>query len=594
MVIDPLWVTLGVTGLAFVLFITEAVRPAITALLIATLLMLFGVVTPAEGLSGPGTETTITVLCMFILAAGIERTGLLNDVARQVLSLARGSMAASYLLLMVLAGLLSAVMNNTPVVALMIPLVITLANRTDTSASRFLMPIAFAALMGGTLTLIGTSTNLVGAGIARSLGYADFSMFSFIGVTGIVFLAGIAYLFLLGPRLTPGRRASGPPAERYGLASYITEVEIAEGSPLIGSTIGRSDLRYGYDIEVLRLYRHGRPVVTDPVEVELQAGDELLVNASADELVRLVEELDVHVRTEAERRHSLEEAGAQVFEVTVGQGRHVVGRTLTETRFRQRFGALVLGVKRGPETFRDRLHEVQLKAGDTLLMLGDEQVKDGLRRSREFLLNEDPGLEPYRRDKRWLAAGIFGLVLTAGIAGWTPLAVAGLAGVLAMGLTGCIRTYEIFEAVDWEVILVLVGLVPLGMAFVQSGASALLADLLAVHLSGWSPVVALGVVYAMAFAMTQMITNAAAVTIMVPVGAQVAITLGLAPVPFILAAIFAASSGFLTPIGHQVNLMVYGAGEYRFTDYTRVGLGLAVLVAVLTLTLIPLLWPLTG
>ncbi|MDX1612154.1 MAG: SLC13 family permease, partial [Candidatus Thermoplasmatota archaeon] len=507
--------------------------------------------------------------------------------------LARGSPRASFLLLLTLAGLLSAVLNNTPVVVLMIPLVVTVARRTGRSPSRYLMAISFAAMLGGTMTLVGTSTNLVGSQMANRLGYEPLTLFSFLPVGIVVFLVGLVALFLLGPRLTPARRQLGEASERFGLQDYRAEVDVLQGSSLVGKSLDDSQLRYGYDVEVLRIYRGGRPVVTDPATLELAPGDVLLLHAAPDELVRLLEDDLVDPVAEG-TTHTLEEAGNQLFEVTVGKGLHVRGRTLAETRFRQRYGALVLGIKRGERTFRDRLHEIPLAQGDTLLLLGDAMSQRAIARSREFILSEDAGVEPYREEKKWLAVAIFAGVLVAAGAGWTVLPVAALTGVLAMGLTGCIRAYEIFEAVDWEVILVLVGLVPLGVAFVSSGASDLVASTISSAVGPQGPIVLLAAVYVATFVLTQIVTNAAAVTIMVPVGARLAEALMLEPMAFIMAAIFAGSAGFLTPIGYQTNLMVYGPGEYRFTDFLRLGLPMALLVGVATLFMVAWVWPLAG
>ncbi len=586
MAVDPLWITLAVTLGAFILFVTEAVRPAFTALLVATTLMVFRVLTPAEGFSGPGADTTITVLCMFILAVAIERTGLLEQAANKVVAVAKGSAAWSFALLAVMAGLLSTVLNNTPVVVLLIPVVLTVAKRSGLSPSRYLMPLSFAAMLGGTMTLIGTSTNLVGSSMSSRLGLGSFNMWTLFPVGSIVFVVGILYVLIVAPRIVPERRGVGGTAERYGVAKYIAEVVVKEGSPLEGKTLADTRAMQGRDADVVRIYRHDRPIRTDLRALPLHAGDVLMMRASAADLVELLEASGLAVRPEGTEAHHLQDAGSVLFEATVSPGHHLRGLTLREARFRQRFGAVVLALRRGPTVLNERISDVRIQYGDTLLLIGDEEAQRTVQRSREFVLAEPLRIEPYRRRKAPLALAIFALVITTASVGWVPLAVAALAGVLAMGLTGCIRAYEIFESVDWEVILVLVGLLPLGIAFISSGASEAMADLLVAQASGLPPVAILGLVYALTFVITQLVTNAAAITIMAPVGAEVALATGDDPLKYVVAATFAASAGFVTPIGYQTNLMVYGPGEYRFSDFFGVGLPLALLVGITTVLLL--------
>lgn len=594
MVLDPLTTTIAVTVAAFVLFVTEWIRPAYTAVLVAVALMATGVLSVEEGLSGVSTGATVTILCMFVLAAGVERTGLLSEVARWLLRRTEGQPKRAFLVLFVLAGLLSSVLNNTPVVALMIPLVITIAQRIDDSPSRYLMPLSFLAMLGGTMTLIGTSTNLVGSGVAERLGYDPFGWGPFLRVGGVLFLVGGAFLVLVGPRLAPPRRGSGPPEERYGLTGYLAEVVVEPGSPLIGQPIGSSDLRYAYDVEVLRVHREGRWRAENIVDVELAEGDVLLVSATPEELVHILEERGLQPLGDDGSHARLADGRRELFEATVTQGPTVAHRTAKDSRFRERFGAQVIAIKRGRRVIRDRLAETPIEQGDTLLLLGDRFARERMGRSGELVLAEPLDVSAHRRAKLPLALGILIGTVALGASGTLPLPVAGIAGVLAMGLTGCLHPPEIVQAVDWKVVVVLAGVLPLGAALETSGGSSALAGLLVQHGTGLPPWGMLAIVYAITVLLSQAVTNLAGVAVMLPVAAQVATQLGLHAPAFLLAVTFGGSAGFLTPIGHQTSLMVYGAGEYRYLDYARLGLPLLAIVGPLTVALISLTMPLTG
>lgn len=594
MALDPLTTTIAVTLAALVLFVTEWIRPAYTAVLIAAALVTTGVLSVEEGLGGLSSAPAVTIASMFVLAAGIEKTGVLSRVARWLLRRTEGQPKRAFLVLFVLAGLFSSVLNNTPVVALMIPLVITIARRIDTSPSRYLMPLSFLAMLGGTMTLIGTSTNLVGSGVAERLGYGAFGWGPFLRIGGVAFLVGGAFLVTVGPRLAPPRRSSGPPEERFGLTDYLAEVVVDEGSPLVGQPIGKTDLRFAYDVEVLRVHRDGRWRPQNLVDVEVRAGDALLISATPDELVRLLQERGLSTLSGETHRVGLETGRRQLFEATVTRGPSVAGRTLEASRFRERFGAQVVAVKHGREVIRDRLPETRVEPGDTLLLLGDRFAQEALARSGELVLADPLEVDAYRAAKLPLAIGILAIVIAVGATGVIDLPIAGVLGVVAMALTGCLHPPEIVDAVDWKVIVVLAGVLPLGTALETSGGATELASLLVDQAAGLPAWAMLAIVYAITVLLAQAVTNIASVAVMLPVAADVATQLSLSPPAFLLAVTSAGSAGFLTPIGHQTSLMVYGAGEYRFTDYARLGLPLVVIVGVVTVTMLATTMPLTG
>jgi di/tricarboxylate transporter len=582
-------VVFAVILLALVLFVTEPVPIDITAIaLIVVLIVLepWTTITPAEGLSGFASSATITVLAMFILSEGIRRTGVVEQLGDLVVDWTKDSPVKQLGAVVGISGGSAGFINNTPVVAVMIPMAIRIAKRTNSSPSTLLLPISFASMMGGTLTLIGTSTNILASDVWDRVGGAasqPFSMFEFTEVGLIVLAVGSVYLLTVGRYLTPERiKPQLDLTEEFEMAEYLTEVVVREESPLIGRTIKESLRTLDVDIDIVHLVRDGETFSEPLARKELHEDDILLVRTDRETLIEMIdtEGVDLLPQTTHPDTEFETDAGT-LIEVVVLPGTNLIGETLASLNFRGRYDATVLAIRRGSAVIRQRMDHTPLRGGDTLLIEATDEAVQRLVENRAFVVAQES--EPsYRRSKTPLALGIVAAVVAIAAAGWLPIVVSALAGVVAMVLSGCLKPTEIYDAVDWNVIFLLAGVIPLGIAMEQTGAAEWLAALVVAGSTDFAPLVVLGVFYLLTSLLTNLVSNNASVVLMIPVAFDVATTIGANAFAFVLAVTFAASTAFITPVGYQTNLMVYGPGGYRFSDFFRVGAPLQLLLAVVT------------
>ncbi|MFB6310070.1 MAG: SLC13 family permease [Salinirussus sp.] len=597
-------VVFGIVAAALLLFILEPIPIDVTAIGVVVALVALGEwtgISVTEGLSGFSSTATITVLAMFVLSEGIRRTGLISVVGQAIAERWGSSYSKQLLAVLGLSGGTAGFINNTPVVAVMIPMVGELADRTGISPSKLLMPISFAAMMGGTLTLIGTSTNLLASDVYAEMGYEAFSLFEFTGLGLIVLVVGGAYLFLIGHRLIPERIAAREDlTTEFDMAEYLTEVSVEPGSAFEGRTVEQALAGLDVDVDIVQLIRDRRAHTEPLSRMEIQTGDVLVLRTDREDLVTLIEAeglmlapdlAPVPEETLTADDEELEEPEEQdLMEVVIAPDASFVGQTLAELRFRQRFDASVLAIRRGGEIIHARMDERPLRGGDTLLVQATEDTIRRFTADRNFIVAGRFDLPAYRREKLPLALGIVAAVVGVAGLGLAPIVMSALGGVIAMAATGCLRPGEIYDAVDWDVIVLLAGLIPLGLAMTGTGA----ADFLAAHVvrtvGGAHPLILLGVFYLFTAGLTNVVSNNASVVLMIPVAVDVAVSTGLSPFAFALAVTFAGSTAFMTPVGYQTNLMVYGPGGYRFTDYLKAGAPLQALLAIVTVLGIAALW----
>ncbi|HEY9879180.1 MAG TPA: SLC13 family permease [Leptolyngbyaceae cyanobacterium] len=593
--INPILLTLLVVGLALVAFVAEWFPIDTTALIVAIVLILLGLVTPEEGISGFSNSATITVMCMFILSTGISRTGGLQ-IARDFLVNWGGKDPSRQILVMgAIVGPTTAFINNTAVVAVFLPIVEDWCKKQRISPSKLLIPLSYATVLGGMITVIGTSTNVLASGISKQLGYGEFGLFQFTTLGIITFLVGLLYLSLVAPRLLPNRR---PPnsqslSQDYGLDDYVTELVITPDSNLVGETLRSSGLQRKYDIDVLELFRQGSHFPQPLADKVLAVGDILLVRGTREDLIQIRHQRgldlvsDQHLNDVEDDLNSGEE---QIAEVMILSNSRLAGSTLKELRFRQRYNATVLAIRRGEELLRERLGRVPLRFGDLLLVQGPKDSILGLQTTRELLVMTQRDAETLRPDKAWIAMAIILGVIVVSAVNWLPILVASLVGVVMMIFTGCLRPGEIYGAVRWDIIFLLAGLIPLGIAMEKSGTTEWLANNFVAMGGQFSGFWILLFFYVVTSFLTEILSNNASVVLMIPVAVEVANKLSLNPLAFMFAVTFAASNSYITPIGYQTNTMVYGPGGYKFLDFTRVGLPLNVILTILTPLLITWLY----
>ncbi|MFB6120843.1 MAG: SLC13 family permease [Halobacteriaceae archaeon] len=610
---------------ALVLFVTEWLPVDVTAILVMVLLMVFGSdgvvnythISTAEGISGFSSPATVTVLAMLILSSGISRTGIVQILGRKMAAFAGDSLDRQLLATIGVAGPISGFVNNTPVVAVLVPVISDLAHKGNTSPSKLLIPLSYASMLGGMLTLIGTSTNILASDVSGRLLGHPFSMFEFTKLGVIVLVVGSAYLYFVGHRLLPERI----PAEEdyigeYAIEEYLTEVVVDEDSHFVGNTVEAAIDGSEFDADIVQVVRDGEEFIEPIGNKQIQADDVLRLRANRETLERLAEQETLTMAGHPTEESELEPDRIDeqtLVEVVVPRGSHLVGETLRSSTFRQRYDATVLAFRSRGETIRERLDRRRIRVGDTLLIQAPPDSIDRLSRNDDFIVAHEPESPDYRTEKIPHAAGIMaGVVafaalpfdaiadLLVGATGIGALAVLGglqfpilvsaLAGVVAMVLTGVIKPNELYDGVEWDVIFLLAGVIPLGMALEQTGGAEILGALVAATSVVLPTIGVLWVFYIGTGLITEVISNNASVVLMIPVAIEAATRIDANPFAFVLTVTFAASMAFLGPIGYQTNLFVYGPGGYKFTDYTRIGAPLQLLLSVVIVGGISVFW----
>ena len=582
--------TLCVMAGAVALFVSEKLSVDIVAILALSALVLLGVVGPDVAISGFANEATITVAAMFVLSAGLQRTG-----ALRALGLLFGRIHwpwAFGLVVMMTVAAVSAFENNTAAVAVFLPIVLAATAAKKLSPSKYLIPLSYAAQMGGVCTLIGTSTNLLVNSLAKDLGQPGFSLFEFTSLGLVCAAAGIIYLMTVGRWLLPDRAATAL-TETYELGKYITELRVMPNSPLIGHSVAESKLAEKFSVYVLELTRGTEQVWSPRAEV-LQAGDVLLARGDWSRLSELKDQMKLEIEPEFKLRDEQFTGKTQsLVEVMVAPNSRFAGETLRELDFRWHYNATVLAVHRRGVVLREKIRDVTLSVGDILLMLSPREELPSLRRNPNLVVVTEREDDTASKRRAPIALLIMVAVIASAGLGLMPIVISALIGCVALVVTKCLEPEEAYEAIDWRIIVLLAGVLPLGIALQQSGAADVLASNTLGRMEGMNPVFVLAVVYLLALVLSELMSNAAAAVLLVPIAVSAAISMGLSPTPFLVAVTFAASTSFSTPVGYQTNTMVYSIGNYRFTDFMKVGIPLNLIFWVIGVVMIPKIWPFT-
>lgn len=566
---------------AATLFISERLRVDVIALMVLSALLVLGLVGPDDALAGFSSEATITVAAMFVLSAGLSRSGALLGLGRQLARIRNPWVMLGVVLGVV--GPVSAFINNTAAVAVFLPLLLAAALAARRAPSKFLIPLSYVAQMGGVCTLIGTSTNLLVNGMAQQAGEPGFTLFEF-SELGLVFLAaGVVYLMVAGPFLLPEREAPALPASDE-IGKYVTELRVPAGSALVGRAVADVRAMETHRVYVLELIR-GDEKHWAPRSTAIDVDDRLLVQG---EWPKLTAFADAHgLRLEAVPQA---ERGVLV-EAMVAPNSRLEGRTLDDISLPQQHESQVVAIYRRGQRVAEQLRSLPMTAGDLVMLSTPQRELAGLRKDPALVVVSERSDERIDWYRALVSVGVMVAVIALAASGVMPIVESALLGCIALVLLRCLEPDEAYAAIDWRVIVLLAGVFPLGVAMRDSGLAAIVVDYTLAPLGGFGPLAALAALYLVTAVLTEFMSNNAAAVLLTPIALGTAESLGVDAKPMLIAVMFAASTAFATPVGYQTNTMVYSAGGYRFSDFVKIGLPLNVVFFVLAIVFIPRYFP---
>lgn len=589
-------ITLILLVVAIVLFATEKLPVDVVGILLVVALILTNVLTVPQAVAGFGNDIIITIAGLFILVGGLIKTGLVDLIGRRMYKVSGSNLFVLTALIMATAALASSVVNNTTTAAMFLPVVIGLAAKAKVPPSKLLMPMAFGTILGGSCTLIGTSTNLAVSGAIQRYGYEAISMFELTPVGVVMVLLGILYMLFVGLRLLPSAGASESLTDDYSIREYISELVVLPDSPLVGKTLGGSNISTDLELNVIGIIRGDeRKINPDPRE-RIQRRDLLLVEGKITDLLRVKELVGLEIKPDFMLNDGvLESDDAQLYEVLVMSDSSLLGQTLKTLRFRQRFDLTVLAINRHREMIIEKLSDVTLKFGDVLLVQGSKENLEAMVGEGDILLLEDVSASSMRLAKRkWaISAFLFFLLLsvskvTIGID--VPVMICVLAGVFVMLATKTVRYSEMYSLIDFRLLVLIACMMSFGVAMENTGTDKFLAGLIESYFGIYGPTAVLAGFFVLTVILTQPMSNQAAALVVLPIAIKTAIAMGVNPRTFAIVVTLAASFSFITPL-EPACVLVYTPGRYRFMDFVKVGSVLTLLVFAVSMLLVPVFWP---
>lgn len=585
--------TLAIIVGALILFGIDKLRVDVVALIVLLTVALTGLVGPEEAFAGFSNPAVITVWAVYIVSGGMFKTGVASLLGKFILRLSGENEIRLIAVIMLTCGIMSAFMNNVGATAMLLPAVVSISRQTKVPVSKLLIPLSFSSLLGGKLTLIGTPANILATSIVAEHGLPTFSFFDFTLIGLVVFSTGILYMVLIGHRLLPVRQAPGEEQATQELRDYISEVRVLPDGDLVGRTLYESRLGADYDLTVIAIIRDDVEITVFDRDKRIQSNDILVVEGKIKNLIHARDKFGLAIESEPHTQlGELDDKNAHIVEATLAPRSSMVGRSLRSINFRDRYGFTVLAIYRQGEVITQRLRSVDLQFGDALLLQGPRHRLAGLNINNDFIVLEPVTIPINRQRKMPIAIGL--LILVIGLVLFTGLHIstAMVIGAVAMVLTNCLTMDEAYQSIDWRTVFLVAGMLPLGTAMENTGAARYLADLLLGAVGDMGPMAALAGIYILAAVITQPMSNAAAMVLVVPIALDTALSLGANHLTFTLAVVIGAATSFLTPVGHQANVLVFGPGGYKFFDYARVGAPLTVFLFISTMIALPLLYPL--
>jgi di/tricarboxylate transporter len=588
----PILLLLVILVVALLFFWFEWISPDVTALGVLLALIVFGLVPLDQAFAGFGSDTVMVILGLLIITAALMRTGVVEVVSRKFLQFTIKRPATLLPATMWAVTLLGAFISNTASAAFFLPVILGLSQQSKLSASRLLMPMAFASILSSSVTLISTSTNVVISGLITQAGQPPIGMFELAPVGIPVMVVGLLYMQFIGQRLIPERPAPETLTDTFGLRAYLAELRIAPGSPLAGNTLEHSGLGQNFDLIVLAIIREEQRQLDPSADIILQVGDKLLAEGSSEAILKIKDIPGIDIQADAKFSDvDLQRGGLGLAEVVLLPRSPFIGRTPKGLQMRERYQIQVLAINRRTGVIRSKIADTRLELGDVLLVQGEQRHIAALQADSAFdvLGVVDPRL--FDRKRAWIVMAIFAGVLLLGSLELIALPAAMLLGALLVFVTGCITPDDAYRQVDWKILILIGSMLGLGVAMESTGAAEYLATGLIRLVGTWNPLWLLTGFFALTVLLTQPMSNQAAAAVVVPVALQTAAQLGLNPRTFAMMIAVAASTSYLTPL-EPACLMVYGPGRYRFIDFLKVGGLLTVVIYLLAIFLTPLIWPL--
>ena len=593
-------ILLIVFAMLITFFVFEVFALEVTALTGTAILLLFGVITIEDALSGFSNKAVITIGAMFILSRSLVKTGFLEVFADFIYTQVGKNKWITITTFLLIVSILSGLINNTAAVAIFIPLAINLCQRFHISPTKLLLPLSYAAIFGGTLTLIGTSTNLIISDFMDQQGHGSFSIFEFTKVGSVFVVIGIIYNLIIARFFLPSRAIVSSLTQKYHMNKYLTEFKIKEDSSLVGKRIGELNLSEDYEIDIIKIIRGDKTSSINLNDFSIRAGDVFLVQINVKNLVRFKNDMNVSLLSEIKmNQEELEGQDHVLVEAIITEQSSMIGKTLYQFNFRRKLYSFVLAIKRQTELLREKVAHIKLKFSDTLLILVPRDRLDKLKSNSDFVVLEE--LDLHLRYERfwWISIIVIPMVMVLSAFEIISITEGAIFGVIIILLLRSITIQEAYKSINWTVIFLLAALVPINKAIIKTGADQYIGQMIQsfadylISFGGSEFIIYLSLLYFVTFVLSAFMSNAAVAIILAPIGVYLAsqLPVPIDPKPFLVAICFGASNSFMTPIGYQTNLMVYAPGEYKMKDFIYVGLPLTLIFWYVAIKLIPIYWP---
>jgi len=584
-------ITLIIIIIGLVLFIKEFFSVDTTAIIIMSLLIVTGILTPQEGFAGFNNNATITVACMFVLSHAVFKTGILDGFSDLILRISKKNSYLSVVVLVSFATLLSAFINVTAIVTMFIPVVLNISEKTDISPGKYLMPLSFGALLGGVCTLTGTSTNILVSSIAQSHGLEPFGMFEFSKAGIWITIIGLAYLFSVGYLLLPNRKNKNKKLSDE-ITKYITQIRVKATSTSIGKTAENTNLIIKYNAKILQINRNNEQTIPYPTYL-LNDQDILTISISPKDLIELRQNSNYHISSEFNfNLEKINNKNQKLVEVLIPIGSQFSGFSAEELEFNRKYDSVLIAIRSHKHTNINDTNNVKLFSGDILLLLADEDSLEDLIKNNDLVLISE---DNKKQNKNNFKAGIVLLTIFAVIGsaavGITSIVISAMLGCLLLIILKIVEPQEAYKAVEWKVIFMLAGVLSMGAAIEKTGGAQLIGQFVQQNYGQLNPKIILTVLIFISILLTNFMSNNATAALMAPICIGIAQELGFSEKPFLIGIMFAASLSFMTPMGYQTNAIIYTPGNYKFMDYVKVGTPLNILTGILTAYIIPYYFP---